>query len=177
MRCPNGTRKNKQGDCVPKAATKRCPNGTRKNKQGDCVPKVPKTPQPQPQPPQTPQPQPQSPDLKPVISRIQRFMNRTKQKRREMYLKNICSEAGLCIAFGIESIKIKEFFSNFHFDLVDQVKRIGTPSMNGFVTELRYEKSGYNAYAVLKSNASYDADNIMYAGFKRFRRQLVASLR
>ena len=29
-RCPNGTRKNKQGICKPKKT--RCPNGTRKNK-------------------------------------------------------------------------------------------------------------------------------------------------
>lgn len=47
MRCPNGTRKNKQGDCIKKTMTKlalkpepaklkRCPNGTRKNKKGDC---------------------------------------------------------------------------------------------------------------------------------------------
>jgi hypothetical protein len=45
MRCPNGTRKNKQGVCEPKTEktekTKpaRCPNGTRKNKQGVCEPK------------------------------------------------------------------------------------------------------------------------------------------
>jgi len=49
MRCPNGTRKNKQGVCQPKTSKptkqetteikKRCPNGTRKNKQGICEPK------------------------------------------------------------------------------------------------------------------------------------------
>lgn len=47
MRCPNGTRKNKQGVCEPKDnlvpdlnpyKPKRCPNGTRKNK-GICEPK------------------------------------------------------------------------------------------------------------------------------------------
>ena len=41
-RCPNGTRKNKQGDCVEKSnasTTKRnrCPSGTRRNKEGNCV--------------------------------------------------------------------------------------------------------------------------------------------
>ena len=49
-RCPNGTRKNKQGDCVKTVeldgtidpiinhkVIKRCPKGTRKNKEGDCV--------------------------------------------------------------------------------------------------------------------------------------------
>jgi len=152
MRCPNGTRKNKDGDCIPKGPkpikqvtkVKRCPNGTRKNKDGDCVSKLKPNP------------------LETAVSRIQRFMNRTKNKRREMYLKTICSEAGLCIAFGIESLKIKEFFRNFSFDLVDKVKRIGVPSANGFVNEVRYAKRGYNAYAVLKSSASYGADNLMY---------------
>jgi len=169
MRCPNGTRKNKQGVCVAKASKvvkppkiktpvskKRCPNGTRKNKQGICVPKNP-----------THKPVPKTPvqatlELEKVASRIQRFMNRTKNKRREMYLKGICSEAGLCIAFGIEAVKIKEFFRNFSFDLVDQVKRIGAPSANGFVNELRYTKRGYNAYAVLKSTTSHESDNLMY---------------
>jgi hypothetical protein len=164
MRCPNGTRKNKQGVCVPKVSlkpvkqptpvkAKRCPNGTRKNKQGDCVPKdtVPAKPLTK-----------AHSELEKVASRIQRFMNRTKNKRREMYLKAICSEAGICIAFGIEALKIKEFFRHFSFDLVDQVKRIGAPSANGFVNELRYTKRGYNAYAVLKSTTSYESDNLMY---------------
>lgn len=55
-RCPNGSRRNKQGDCVKKAQSvqkssatktqksptvkrKRCPNGTRRNKSGECVKK------------------------------------------------------------------------------------------------------------------------------------------
>ena len=182
MRCPNGTRKNKQGVCVPKTTlepvkqpkpdtpkvkTKRCPNGTRKNKQGDCVPKDTVPAKPIKAKPITPKDKsvmkakPDS-DLEKVASRIQRFMNRTKTKRRELYLKSICSEAGLCIAFGIETVKIKDFFRNFSFDLVDKVKRIGAPSANGFVNEVRYTKRGYNAYAVLKSTTSYDTDNLMY---------------
>ena len=44
-RCPNGTRKNKAGDCVKNKETetkktKRCPKGSRKNKAGDCVKKT-----------------------------------------------------------------------------------------------------------------------------------------
>jgi len=175
MRCPNGTRKNKQGDCIaksvpkvakpsksatPKIKAKRCPNGTRKNKQDDCIAKDAK-----PAKKVTPKALAKKvtpANLEKIASRIQLFMNRTKQKRREMYLKTICSEAGLCFAFGIESVKIKDFFRNFSFDLVDQVKRIGTPSANGFVNELRYTKRGYNAYAVLKSTTSYNTDNLMY---------------
>jgi len=45
-RCPKGTRRNKDGDCVPlsmfqaeqKTQKKRCPKGTRRNEAGDCVP-------------------------------------------------------------------------------------------------------------------------------------------
>ena len=67
MRCPNGTRRNKDGECqpkgpkpiprrcpkgmkryrdvcIPKGTKKRCPNGTRKNKQGVCEPKITATP-------------------------------------------------------------------------------------------------------------------------------------
>jgi hypothetical protein len=43
-RCPNGTRRNKNGDCVKKTdkdtSVKRCPKGTRRNKNGDCVKKT-----------------------------------------------------------------------------------------------------------------------------------------
>jgi hypothetical protein len=163
VRCPNGTRKYK-GECVPKGekpvklpTTSRCPKGSRKNKQGDCVPINPIQPTPI---HHTPIEQPGP--LEKAVSRIQRFMNRTKSKRREMYLKTICSEAGLCIALGEETLKIKEFFRNFSFDLVDRIKRIGAPSANGFVNEVRYSKRGYNAFAVLKSAASYHADNLMY---------------
>lgn len=188
MRCPNGTRKNKEGncipkglkpipmrcpkgmrkyrnECIPKGTKKRCPNGTKKNKNGDCVPKlansstaiVYSTPQ-------TPSifVTPSSTPLEDSVLRIQRFMNRTKNKRRELYLKAICSEAGICIAFGIEALKIKEFFRNFSFDLVDKIKKIGAPSVNGFVNELQYTKRGYNAYAVIKSSTSFTADNLMY---------------
>jgi len=52
MRCPNGSRKNKHGNCVShkdKPKKKRCPNGSRKNKQGTCtkkyVKKLSKTPE------------------------------------------------------------------------------------------------------------------------------------
>uniref|UniRef100_A0A6C0JZW4 Protein kinase domain-containing protein n=1 Tax=viral metagenome TaxID=1070528 RepID=A0A6C0JZW4_9ZZZZ len=175
MRCPNGTRKNKHGVCtpkglnpiltrcpkgmkkyrdicIPKGTKKRCPNGTRKNKQGDCVPHSVVV---------TPQTTAYDP-LEHAVMRIQRFMNRTKHKRREMYLKSICSEAGVCIAFGIEAVKIKEYFRNFSFVLVDRIKKIGAPSANGFVNELQYTKRGYNAYAVLKSSTSFTADNLMY---------------
>ena len=39
-RCPNGSRKNKKGECIVKSliVRRRCPNGTRrKGKRGDCI--------------------------------------------------------------------------------------------------------------------------------------------
>jgi len=43
-RCPNGTRKNKSGDCIQRVLNDkkntRCANGTRKNKSGDCIQRV-----------------------------------------------------------------------------------------------------------------------------------------
>jgi hypothetical protein len=43
-RCPKGSRKNAEGNCVKTTETvtkkqKRCPKGTRKNKDGDCIKK------------------------------------------------------------------------------------------------------------------------------------------
>ena len=39
---------------------------------------------------------------------------------------------------------------------------IGKPSSNGFVREIKYEKNGYNAYAILKSSATMFSDNLAY---------------
>ena len=48
-RCPKGSRKNKEGDCVSKNSitkkTKRCPKGTRRDKDGNCVRKTKSSPQ------------------------------------------------------------------------------------------------------------------------------------
>ena len=48
-RCPKGSRRNKDGNCVSKNSitkkTKRCPKGTRRNKEGNCVGKTKSSPQ------------------------------------------------------------------------------------------------------------------------------------
>ena len=79
----------------------------------------------------------------------------------------ICSDTNnVCLAFGDLTEDIKTFFNGFGFTDTDyavpELKRIGTPSDNGFITQIKYEKQGYNSYAVLKSAADAAADNLMY---------------
>ena len=98
-----------------------------------------------------------------ATEKIQRFMRRTTQKRRARFLKAICKDSGVCIAFGTENKKINDFFNHFiNFDFVKRIKRIGMPSENGFVNEIEYKKYNYLAHAVLKSSTSERADNLAY---------------
>jgi hypothetical protein len=95
---------------------------------------------------------------------IGRFMLKTGDKRKLTYLKAICSDSGVCIAFGQNSKKIINYFDGFKtFDYVKlPITQIGNPSVNGFVKQIQYEKNGYNAYTVLKSSAKPDGDNLVY---------------
>jgi hypothetical protein len=94
------------------------------------------------------------------------FMKKTENKRRSKFLQAICSDSGVCIAFGKERKKIFDFFNGFtKFDYLKNIKAIGKVSANGFVKELEYEREGYKAHAILKSSRQKDADNLMYEYF------------
>jgi len=95
---------------------------------------------------------------------IGKFMLATAAQRRAHFLKTVCSDSGACIAFGTESKKIKDFFDGFTtFEHVDPpIKRIGVPSRNGFVNEIKYSRNEYTAYAILKSSVKPSADNLVY---------------
>ena len=94
---------------------------------------------------------------------IARFMNRTKHARKANFLNAICSKSGACIAFGVQSNEIKNFFNGFYmFDYVKNFTKTGVFSKNGFVYSVNYEHRGYKANAILKSSASPAADNLMY---------------
>jgi len=92
-----------------------------------------------------------------AAAKIGKFMrNVDPNKRRARFLKSICSDAGVCIAFGKENNKIKEHFAGF-VDvkyIKSPIKRIGHPSQNGFVNEITYERNGYVANSILKSSAN-----------------------
>lgn len=98
--------------------------------------------------------------------KIKKFFKKHQNKRRAHFLKAICSDADVCMAFGTEADKIKKHFDHFNnFDLLSKpAKQIGSESANGFVKDLTYEKDGYVANAILKSSASETADNLLYEG-------------
>uniref|UniRef100_A0A6C0JZP3 Protein kinase domain-containing protein n=1 Tax=viral metagenome TaxID=1070528 RepID=A0A6C0JZP3_9ZZZZ len=98
--------------------------------------------------------------------KIKKFFKKHQNKRRAHFLKAICSDADVCMAFGTEAAKIKKHFDNFdNFDLLSKpAQQIGSPSANGFVKDLTYERDGYVANAILKSSASDHADNLLYEG-------------
>jgi hypothetical protein len=91
------------------------------------------------------------------------FMKKTEHKRKSKFLQAICSDSGVCIAFGKERKKIFDFFNGFtNFDYLTSVNSIGAVSANGFVKELEYEREEYKANAILKSAKEKESDNLMY---------------
>jgi hypothetical protein len=95
---------------------------------------------------------------------IGRFMNKTKHRRKSMFLKALCLDSGVCLAFGTYTNEIKKHFDgfvNFKYAIAP-IKRIGAPSANGFINEIQYDNNGYKAYAVLKSSVNETSDNLMY---------------
>ena len=106
------------------------------------------------------------------VTRLRSFFRKTvfapdnRHKVRTKFLKSICSDSGVCIAFGKEEEKIKQFFDNFtDFKYNVSRRKIGAQSNNGFVYELTYERDDYLAHAVLKSASTRDADNLSYEYF------------
>jgi len=85
-------------------------------------------------------------------------------KRSGKFLQTICSDAGVCIAFGQKTDEITNFFNgytDFNYALTP-INKIGMPSANGFVKEITYEKQGYSSHAILKSAQNPEADNLVY---------------
>ena len=92
-----------------------------------------------------------------------------KKRLRTYYLKGMCSDSGVCIAFDKEMDKIKKYFDNFtNFSLVntDEIVKIGGDSVNGSVWLLPYEKNEYKSEAIMKipqkSNTMHQNDNVVF---------------
>lgn len=95
---------------------------------------------------------------------IAKFIHRNRFKIRAKYLSSICSDSGVCIAFGESDNKIKQLFDGFtNFKYVNgNIIKIGADSTNGFVYEIPYEREGYKAHTILKSSAKSNGDNLLY---------------
>jgi len=112
-----------------------------------------------------------------ILSKISNSLQKTKSARAATkaantiknaftakLLKTVCSDAGVCMAFGQKRDTIIHFFNGFTtFEYATKrVKMIGEPSSNGFVREIRYNRLGYNSFAILKSAKRPNADNLVY---------------
>lgn len=95
---------------------------------------------------------------------IGRFMKNTSVKRKALFLKSKCPDAGLCMILGIDYKKILDYFEWFvNFEYVKSpIKSIGEKSSNGFINEIKYERNGYASYAILKSSKKKTSDNLAY---------------
>ena len=89
-------------------------------------------------------------------------------KIKEHKMKFICSDAGVCLAFGKYSDIIKEYFDNFtsfkYVDIDTPIKLISSDSTNGLIYEIKYKHDEYISYAILKSTKDIKnyPDNLMY---------------
>ena len=107
---------------------------------------------------------------KEATRKIGRFLRKHDPRVRSKFLQSVCSDAGVCIAFGKHAAAIRKHFDNFdNFALLDSpAKTIGAVSSNGFVKELTYKHRGYVANAILKSSVARMADNLLYEALVGF---------
>jgi len=116
-------------------------------------------------------PEADSPKTKTVRTLANKWLTTTRKYNTQKSKKyqSICPDSGVCIALGIFADEIKIFFNGFtSFDYVDDAYVIEN-GKNSFITEIKYVKYGYKAYAVLKSTFETDnfgrrimPDNLLY---------------
>jgi hypothetical protein len=86
-------------------------------------------------------------------------------------ITNICSDSNYCVSFGLDKIKMNQYFNNFqNFNNADinYMRKIGDESKNGFIYEIPFEKNGQTVHVVLKSSAEKKSDNLLYEGYVGF---------
>ena len=80
------------------------------------------------------------------------------------FLKRICPDSDDCLGFGTESMRIFDYFQFETFKYVNQLTPLAKGN-NGFVMQVQYDRTGYNAFAVLKSALNSSSDNLYYEAF------------
>ena len=159
-KCPQDKEINpKTGRCVKKCA----PGTVRSSQTGKCI-KAAVAPKPRApaQPAQPAQPAPQA--YVPQQVSPNSLVTSADVRKRALFLNTICSDSGICLAFGKEDAKIKKFFDGFNTFTYTQsfVNRVGAVSANGFVNMLEYDRKGYKSHAILKSSKKSTGDNLYY---------------
>jgi hypothetical protein len=85
--------------------------------------------------------------------------------RKANVFQKICNEntRGFCLDFGGYRDNIKHFFNDYLLDpaLVTEIKRIGSISSNGFITQIKYRRNNFHAFSVIKSSEP-ERDNLVY---------------
>ena len=97
-------------------------------------------------------------------NKIARFMLQKRHNITSHFLSSVCSDSGVCIAFGKESDKIKSFFNNFDFKFKKKMTEL-SKGANGIVYEVEYERLNYKAYTIIKTAQKTTSDNLIYEYF------------
>jgi hypothetical protein len=100
-----------------------------------------------------------------AVNKIGKFFIKKRDNIRSNFLTRVCSDSGVCLAFGKESDKIKSFFNDFlNYQYKNKVIELSKGD-NGVVFEIEYERLKYKAYTILKVSKYKDSDNLMYEYF------------
>ena len=100
-----------------------------------------------------------------ATSKIGKFMISKRANITSHFLGAVCPSSGVCIAFGKETNKIKEFFNNFvDSQYRESAKKLAEGS-NGIIFEYEYQRLKYKTYTVVKMSKSDDTDSLMYEFF------------
>ena len=108
--------------------------------------------------------------------RQQRLNNRITDQQRSVYQQYAfsrpqisCKNSGECLLFGKEVEQLLSFFSNFNLDMNQYeanttitLTKLPVNSANGLVAEVKFSKENFDAFALLKTPLSLDADNLWY---------------
>jgi len=97
-------------------------------------------------------------------NKIAMFMLKKRHNITSHFLSSVCSDSGVCIAFGKESDKIKSFFNNFDFKFKKKMTEL-SKGANGIVYEVEYERLNYKAYTIIKTAQKKSSDNLIYEYF------------
>jgi len=93
--------------------------------------------------------------------KIGNFILKNRDNITSHFLTSVCSDSGVCIAFGKESEKIKTFFDNFVFHYKKNQREL-SKGANGIVYEIEYERLKYKAYTIIKTAQKKTSDNLIY---------------